>query len=181
MCLASKKNDTTYNPIRKMQAHLMELPITYDIAPDRHLVRYDFPIHKKPGEVRSEKLRLVHGVEATYNQALKISVAWEIKRLVKQFEDIFYEFQFGRPHQTCLSAVILKDITIDSFMLTKTPGIIIDNDATCSFDRFICGIALLALRSIGFATSVTRMFGLTWSKRKCYIKTEFGVSGSFYQ
>jgi hypothetical protein len=66
-------------------------------------------------------------------------------------------------------------------MLTKTPGIIMDNDATGTFERNICGISLLTLRSIGFAMSVTRMIGITWSKSKCYIKTALGVSESFYQ
>jgi hypothetical protein len=50
-------------------------------------------------------------------------------------------------------------------MLTKTPGIIIDNDATGAFDRVIYGIVLLALCSIGFASSATIMLGLTCSKR----------------
>jgi hypothetical protein len=49
MCLASKKNDTTSNHILKMQAHLMELPITHGFAPDRQLVHYHCPIYKKPG------------------------------------------------------------------------------------------------------------------------------------
>jgi hypothetical protein len=66
-------------------------------------------------------------------------------------------------------------------MLAKTSGTIIDNDATGAFRRVICGIALLALSSIGFASSVTRMLDLTWSKRKCYIKTGFGVSERLYQ
>jgi hypothetical protein len=99
----------------------------------------------------------------------------------KSADDIFYEFQFGRPRQTCLSAIILKEITIYSFMLTKTPGTIIDHDATGAFIRVLCGIALIALRSIGFATSITRMLGLTWSSKKCYIKAVFGVYDSFYQ
>jgi hypothetical protein len=75
MCLASKKNDTTSNPIFKVQAHLMELPITHGFTPNQHLVRYDCPIYKTPGDFRSEKIRLVHGVEAMENQALNISVA----------------------------------------------------------------------------------------------------------
>jgi hypothetical protein len=79
MCLASKKNYSSSNPIRKVQVDLMELPITHGFVPDCHLVRYDCPIYKTPGDFRSEKLRLVHGVEVTENQALKISVAWEIK------------------------------------------------------------------------------------------------------
>jgi hypothetical protein len=66
-------------------------------------------------------------------------------------------------------------------MFTKTLGIIINNDATGAFDRVICGIALLALRSIGFASSVTGMIGLKWSKIKCYKKTGFGFPESFYQ
>jgi hypothetical protein len=43
MCLASKKSDSSSNPILKEQPDLMELPITY-------LVRYDCPIYKKPGD-----------------------------------------------------------------------------------------------------------------------------------
>jgi hypothetical protein len=66
-------------------------------------------------------------------------------------------------------------------MLTKTPRIIIDNDATGAFDRVICGITLLALHSIGFASSVTRMLGSIWNKIKCYIKTGVGISERLYQ
>jgi hypothetical protein len=105
----------------------------------------------------------------------------EIKRLVKNFDDIFHEYQFGRQHQTCLIAIILKQITVDSFKLTKTPRIIIDNDATGAFDQFIYGLALITLQSIGFALSVTKMLCTTWNKRKCFIKTGGGVSDRSYQ
>jgi hypothetical protein len=92
MCLALKKNDSSSNPIRKVQADLTELPITHGFVPYRHLVRYDCPIYKQPGDFRSEKLRLVHGVKVTENKGFNTSVAWEIKRLVKQVDNIFYEF-----------------------------------------------------------------------------------------
>jgi hypothetical protein len=72
-----------HTQFKKIQSRLMEMPITHDFAPYRHLKRYDVEIYKKPGDYRSEKLRLVHGIAATENQALKICVAWEIKRLVK--------------------------------------------------------------------------------------------------
>jgi hypothetical protein len=65
MCLASKMNDDSSNPTRKIQSQLMELPITHVFAPERHITIYDLAIYKKPGGYRSEKLRLVHGVEAT--------------------------------------------------------------------------------------------------------------------
>jgi hypothetical protein len=65
MCLASKMNDNTSNPTLKIQSQLMELPIAHGFSPERHLTRYDLEIYKKTGDYRSEKLRLVHGVEAT--------------------------------------------------------------------------------------------------------------------
>jgi hypothetical protein len=42
------------------------------------------PFTKKPSDYRSEKLHILHGVEATENQILKICVDWEIKHLVKK-------------------------------------------------------------------------------------------------
>jgi hypothetical protein len=152
-------------PYRIIDSKLMEMLMTHGFAPQRHQVEFVCPIFEKPGNFKSETLLLVHGVEVTENQTLKIGVAWQIKRLVRKYDNIFYEFQFGRPHQTSLSAIILKQITVDSFVLTKTPGIIIDNDATSDFDMVLNVIALTALRSLGFSFVVIRMLGLTWRFR----------------
>jgi hypothetical protein len=66
-------------------------------------------------------------------------------------------------------------------VLTNTPVIIIDNDATGAFDRVIYGFSLTALRSLVFSVMVTRMLGLTWRKRKCCIKTGFGICERYYE
>jgi hypothetical protein len=181
MCLVSKRADCLPNPIRSIHSKLMEMPMTPGFAPQRNQVRFDCPIFKKRGNFKSEALRLFDGVEATENQTIKTGVAWQIKRLVREYDNIFYEFQFVHPHQTCLSAIILKQITVNSFVLTKTPGIIIDNDATGAFDRVINSIALIALHSLGLSLVIIRMLGLTWRTRKCYIKTGFGISQQHYQ
>jgi hypothetical protein len=82
--------------------------MTHGFAPHRHQVRYNCPIFKKPENFKSETFRLVHGIEATENQMLKIGVSWQIKRIVCEYDNIFYKFQFGHPHQTCISAIILE-------------------------------------------------------------------------
>jgi hypothetical protein len=171
MCLVSKRKDSTPNPIKMINAQLIEIPMTHGFAPERQQIRFDCPIFKKPGNFKTETICLVHGVEATENQTLKIGVAWKIKRLFREHHDIFYEFQFGRPRQTCLIAIILKQIAIDRFFLTKTPVIIIGNDATGAFDRVINVCALIELHILGCSIVFTRILGLTWRKRKCYIKT----------
>jgi hypothetical protein len=63
--------------------------MTHGFTPERHQVRFDCPIFKKPGNFKTETLRLVHGVEATENQIRNIGVAWHIKRLVREHHDIF--------------------------------------------------------------------------------------------
>jgi hypothetical protein len=168
-------------PYRIIDSKLMEMLMTHGFAPQRHQVEFVCPIFEKPGNFKSETLLLVHGVEVTENQTLKIGVAWQIKRLVRKYDNIFYEFQFGRPHQTCISATILKQITVNSFILMNTPGIIIDNDVTGAFDRVINDIALIALFSLGFSLVIIRMLGFTWRTRKCFIKTGFGISQRHYQ
>jgi hypothetical protein len=55
----------------------------------------------------------------------------------------------------------------------KIPDIIIDNDATCAFYRVINGLAIIALISLGFFFMVTRVMGLTWRNRKCYIVLKY--------
>jgi hypothetical protein len=90
-------------------------------------------------------MRIVHLVEATDNKTLKIEVAWKIKLLVKRHKVIFHEFQFGKPKSTCINAIILKMLTIDSVNVTKAPAVLRDIDATKAFDLVINGIALLAL------------------------------------
>jgi hypothetical protein len=67
--------------------------MTHGFAPERHLTKHKFAIHKKPGNHKSETMQIVHLVEATENQTLKIGVAWKIGKLVKKHKGMFHEFQ----------------------------------------------------------------------------------------
>jgi hypothetical protein len=107
-------------------------------------------------------MRIVHLLEATENQTLKIGVAWKIKQLVKIHKGIIHKFQFGKPIKY-MRQCNHKTLAIDSVNVTKTPAVLHAIDATKAFDLVINGIALLALRSIGFKESVTIMIGKTWS------------------
>jgi hypothetical protein len=105
----------------------------------------------------------------------------ENKAASKRTQGLFHELQFWKPKSTCISAIILKTLTIDSINVTKTPAVLHDIDATKAFDLVINGIALLELRSIGFQESVTTMIGNTLSGRKYHVKTAFGISTNLYR
>jgi hypothetical protein len=95
---------------------------------------------------------------------------------VKSHNGIFHLYQSGHPKSTCISAIILKAISINIINVTKIPAVLHDIDATKPFDLVINGIALLALRSLAFPELVTTIIGKLWRGRICHVKTECGVS-----
>jgi hypothetical protein len=144
MCLVSRRTDDTPNPLLMIRAQLMEMPMTHRFALERHQVRYDCPIFKKP-QIQKRNF----AINSRCRSYIK-SDAKDQFFLFREHNDIFYKFHFGCQHQTCLSAIILKHHTIDGFILTQTAGITIDNNTTGTFDRVINGIALIAIHSLGF-------------------------------
>jgi hypothetical protein len=104
----------------------------------------------------------------------------ENKKLVKMHTGIFHEFQFGRPKNTCISAIILKTLSINIIHVAEIPVVIHDIDEATAFDLVINEVALLALRSLGFHGSLTTMIVKLWSGRRCHVKTGNGVSTESY-
>jgi hypothetical protein len=84
-------------------------------------------------------------------------VAWKIKQLLKSHKGIFHEFQLGPPSSTYISAIILKTISTNIINITKNQAVLHAIDATKVFELVINGIALPALRSLGFLDSLTTM------------------------
>jgi hypothetical protein len=71
--------------------------------------------------------------------------------------------------------------SIDIINITKTPAVLHDIDATKVFNLVINGIALLALRSLGFPESLMTTIGKLWSGQRCHVKTAYRVSTSSYR
>jgi hypothetical protein len=63
----------------------------------------------------------------------------------------------------------------------KTSGIVFNNDANGCYDRIVSGIALAALRRIGYSKNLVRMLGLLWAQLERHVATGFGVSDASYK
>jgi hypothetical protein len=81
----------------------------------------------------------------------------------------------------CLTPVLNKLLTVQLLIKNKTNGIVFDNDAKGCYDRIVSGIALSALRRIGYSKNSVRMLGLLWSQLGHHVATEFGVSVASYK
>jgi hypothetical protein len=138
-------------------------------------------LEKIPGFPRINKLRIIQLLEADLNQVLRSSFARNISKLAQETPGIISEHQYGRSHQTCLTPVLNKLLMVQLLIQKKTNGIVFDNDANGCYDRIVSGIALAALRRIGYSKNSVRMLGLLWAQLEHHVATGFGVSYASYK
>jgi hypothetical protein len=144
------------------------------------------PVHTddvllKPGVPRINKLRIIKLLEADLNQVLRSAFARNISKLAQDTPGIISEHHYGRSHQTCLTPVLNKLLTVQLLIQMKTNGIVFGNDAKGCNDRIVSGIALAALRRIGYSKNSVRMLGLLWAQLEHHMATRFGVSDASYK
>jgi hypothetical protein len=108
---------------------MMPIPLEEGFFPERwQQAIYSMP-EKIPGVPMINKLRINHLLEADLNQVLRSAFARNISKLAQETPGIIIEHQYGRSHQTCLTPVMKKLLTVHLQIKNKTNGIIFDNDA----------------------------------------------------
>jgi hypothetical protein len=85
-------------------------------------------LEKIPGVPRINKLRIIQLLEADLSQVLRSECAINIIKLAQEAPAIISEHQYGRSHQTCLTPVLKKLLTVQLLIQKKTNGIVFDND-----------------------------------------------------
>jgi hypothetical protein len=164
----------------EVHAALVSIPLLTGYCPERCKHIIDGMLKSIPGVVRSNKLRIIQLLEAHLNQVLQISCARNITRLAKSHEGMISRHQYGRSHNTCISPVLNKLLTIQLLIQNKTNVIIFDNDAKGCYDRIVIGISLATLRRLGYSKESVRMLGHLWAQMQHHVCTGFGVSEATY-
>jgi hypothetical protein len=121
-------------------------------------------LEKIPGVSRSDKLRIIQLLEVDLNQVLWVAFARNITKLVKQHDGIISEHQYGCAHKTCMTPVLNKLLTVQLLTQKRTAGIVFDNDAKACYNRAISGIAVAALRIIGYSKNSVNLRGRLWAE-----------------
>jgi hypothetical protein len=98
-------------------------------------------------------------------------------KLAQYTPGIISEHSYRRSHQTCLTPVLNKLLTVQLWIQKKMNRILFDNDAKGCYD---C-IALAALRRIGYSKNSVWMLGLLWAQLEHHVATGFGVSDTSYE
>jgi hypothetical protein len=164
-----------------VHAAMMLIPLAEGFCPERWRQAINIMLEKIPGVPRINKLRIIQLLEANLNQVLRSEFARNISKLAQETPGIISEHQYGRSHQTCLTPVLNKLLTVQILIQKKTNWIVFDNDAKGCYDRIVSGIALAALRRIGYSKNLVRMLGLLWAQLEHHVATGFGVSDASYK
>jgi hypothetical protein len=164
-----------------VHAAMMSIPLAEGFCPKRWRQAIDIMLEKIPGVPRINKLRIIQLLEADLNQVLRSAFVRNISKLSQETPGIISEHQYGRSHQTCLTPVLNKLLTVQLLIQKKTNGIVFDSDAKGCYDRIVSGIALATLRRIGYSKNSVWLLGLLWAQLEHHVATGFGVSDTSYK
>jgi hypothetical protein len=128
-------------------------------------------LEKIPGVPRINKLIIIQLLEADLNQVLRSAFARNIRKLAQETPGIIREHQYGRSHQTCLTPVLNKLLTVQILIQKKTNGVVFDNDAKGCYNRIVSGIALTVQQRIIYSKNSVRMLGLLWAQLEHHVET----------
>jgi hypothetical protein len=129
---------------------MMSILLAQGFRPKQWRQAIDIMLEKIPGVPRINKLRIIQLLEADLNQVLRSAFARNISKLAQETLGIISEHQYGGSHQTCLTPVLNKLLTVQLLIQKNTNGIVFDNHAKGCYDRLVSGIALAALQRIGY-------------------------------
>jgi hypothetical protein len=121
-------------------------------------------LEKISGVSRSDKLRIVQLLEADLNQVLHVEFTRNITKLVIQHKGIISEHQYGWAHKTCMTPVPKNMLTVQLLIQKITTRIVFDNDAKGCYDIIISGVALAALRRLGYFKNSVNLLDRLWSE-----------------
>jgi hypothetical protein len=167
--------------LASVHAAMMSISLAEGFCPERWRQAINIMLEKIPGVPRINKLRIIQLLKADLNQVLRSTFDRNISKLAQETPGIISEHQYGRSHHTCLTPFLNKLLTVQLLIQKKTNGIVFDNDAKGCYDRIDSGIALAALRQIGYSKNSVRILGLLWAHMDHHVATGFGVSDTSYK
>jgi hypothetical protein len=113
--------------LAEVHAEMMSIPLAEGFCHKRWRHVIDIMLEKIPGVPRINKLRIIQLLEADLNQVLRSAFARNISKLAQETPGIINEHQYRRSHQTCLTPILNKLLTVQLLIQKKTNGIVCDN------------------------------------------------------
>ena len=162
------------------QVDLLNLAISNCYSYERWKTVVNVMIMKDPSDLRIHRLRVIHLYEHDYT--LLLAIKW---RQLIQFgtkEKLINQGQYGGvPGRDAVMPTIIEELQYEIGRASKRPLIHLDYDATACYDRIIMNFGGLIARGFGQDRRIVFINGKTLEEAKYVLKTQMGVSESFYK
>jgi hypothetical protein len=162
--------------LSQMYATMINLPMRHQFVPKRWCTTIQVLIEKDKGRPKIDRLRTIQLVEADFNMVLKVIFG---RRLVHHADDKGFlpKSQFGsRPGVSCISAVVLKTISLDLLRQLRQDACIFNNDAMGCYDRIIPSIGMLSCMRLGLPRAPAITLLKILHSMKYHIRTALGLT-----
>jgi hypothetical protein len=159
---AEDSSDGLSDILCEVYATMMTVPLETSYCPERWKQAIAVMLENIPRVSRSDKLRIIQLLEADLNKVLWVAFARNITKLEKKHDGIISEHQYGRAHKTCMMPVLNKLFTVKLLIQKRTVGNVFDNDAKGCYEIIVSGIALAAIRRIGYSNNSVNLVGRLW-------------------
>jgi hypothetical protein len=163
-----------------IQTHIINIPIAHGFSPLRWQTVINAMLEKVPGNPLLHKLRVIHILEADYNLTLKAIFG---RHLLHNCEDhgVLGDLQDGfRKGQSTTRTLLHNEIINDYNKHLRIDNYTGMTYISGCFNRILPSMIALLNRKNGCTREAVRMHSETLKKAKYYIKTQHGISSSFY-
>jgi hypothetical protein len=134
---------------------------------------------KDSGIPQIHRLRVIH----LYECDLNLLLAMFFRELDQHCKDnyLINKGVYGcRPNRRAIDPVFVNVTQNEMAMVTRTPLVKFNNDATACFDRILVHLLNLCLRSFGMPKKLTTILGELLRVARYAIKTGIGISKETY-
>jgi hypothetical protein len=175
------KDDKDRDRLEGIRTEITELQATMlQTAYDNEHVYKRWEYSKDSGIPRIHRLRVIHLYECDLNLLFSLL----FRELDQHCEDnkLINTGVYGcRPNRRAIDPVFVDVMQTEMAMVTRTPLVKFNDDATACFDRILVHLLNLCLQSYGMPKKLTRILGELLRVARYAIKTGIGISKETYQ
>ncbi|KAL7559678.1 hypothetical protein ACA910_002387 [Epithemia clementina (nom. ined.)] len=125
------------NQIFDVMAILLTMAFLFGLIVHKWTCIHNAMLEKQPGNPRLDKLRVIHILDALWNQGMGTMWARQLQPNCEQHSAL-HDGQWGSRHRRqCIDVVTLKQLTYELSRVTQTDLITFDNDAKSCYDRIV--------------------------------------------
>jgi hypothetical protein len=183
---ADSNDESAVNRIKQQQETLLQATtdllnyaIKHGYAYNRWKKIVNIMLQKDNGNPRVHRLRIIHIYEADYN--LLLAVKWRQALYHAESQQLLNDGLYGsRKSRSSHDPVLIEVLQNEVYRMSMKSGINFDLDATSCYDRILVNVASLSSRRMGMHKSIVLVNAQTLEQATYHLKTNLGVSKSFY-